>query len=453
MGVETEYAIYGTVRNGQAVDREYVARRLIDIARERYPVLSDGSDHGVFLPNGGRLYVDAGNHPELATPECSDPWETLRYIRAGEMLLEEIVREELASGQYAELVLLRANVDYTGDTWGSHESYLLRSYDVPVLAENLVSHLVSRMVFCGAGGFDPGRVERPFTLSPRAAFLNSPVSIASVNDRPILHLKDEPECEGRFHRLHLICGETLCSDTGTVLRLGTTALIAALVDLARQPGLAVRLHDPVEALRTFAADPFFVASARARDGAPLTALGIQRHYLREVSGAVARGELPDWASRLCALWRLTLDRLARDPASLDRTLDWVIKRRLYQQWTRSANRGRATPVELLEADLRFGQIGRPGVFAEMDRRGVLDHAQASNEEIRRAMLTGPAEGRGKLRSEWIHRLARENRLFDDGERFSCGWSGIWDGHRERHVSLGDPFASVAGWSGAGNPGF
>ena len=58
-----------------------------------------------------------------------------------------------------------------------------------------------------------------------------------------------------YHRLHVLCGESLCSHLASWLKVGTTALIVALADagLCASTGRALRM--PLKAFRTFAADP------------------------------------------------------------------------------------------------------------------------------------------------------------------------------------------------------
>jgi len=52
-----------------------------------------------------------------------------------------------------------------------------------------------------------------FTLSPRVRFLEREVSNNSTRDRGIFHTKDETLAADGYHRLHIICGESLCSET------------------------------------------------------------------------------------------------------------------------------------------------------------------------------------------------------------------------------------------------
>ncbi|HVM97120.1 MAG TPA: proteasome accessory factor PafA2 family protein, partial [Candidatus Acidoferrales bacterium] len=121
-GVETEYAVSGLDHQGQAVDRRIVLRKLMELARERHTHLLDGTGRGIFLASGARFYVDFPDHPEFCSPECTNPWDVVRYLRAGDRILSDLA-EELPEREprLAEVVAVRSNVDYVaGTTWGSH---------------------------------------------------------------------------------------------------------------------------------------------------------------------------------------------------------------------------------------------------------------------------------------------------------------------------------------------
>lgn len=511
LGMETEYAVTGITRDGASVDRGQLVGWMLAHARASCPHLRDGGS-GLFLANGARLYMDRGCHPEFATPECGDPWEVVRYVRAGEALLLDLARRvQRENRELRELALFRCNVDYnrSGVTWGCHESYL-HSRNPLELPAQLLPHLVTRVIYAGAGGFNPTAPGAQFTLSPRAWLLRSATSGDSTSERAIVHLKDESLARSGWHRLHLICGESLCSDTAAVLKLGTTALVLAAVDAGRRPGDAVRLADPVHALRTIAADPppDRPAGVTLEAGGHLSASEIQRHYLAEVEACDA-GRLPEWAGELCRLWRAQLDALDARAPSLERTLDWAIKRLLYQRWVRDrmswralqragallarlerttaqlcakdqmalrldgALRGRSplrfelsrlAPLlaaenltwedlrgalrlcnELLEADTRFGQLGEAGVFEQLDRAGLLTHRAP------------PPPSRGEPRADpQSHPPAGGRarirgdwirRLWNDGAagRYRGDWTALWDETTGRSLDLTDPFGAAAEW--------
>ena len=148
LGVETEYALGISDARGASAKAGPVLDALMRSARSQLATLPDETSRGVFLQNGARLYAERGFHPEVSTPECSNPWDVVRYIRAGETILLRLAGT-LGGRRPA---FFRCNVDYsgTGSTWGCHESY---TSWVPAdrVGVQLMPHLVSRMIYAGAG--------------------------------------------------------------------------------------------------------------------------------------------------------------------------------------------------------------------------------------------------------------------------------------------------------------
>ena len=127
LGMETEYAFSAWKETGERIDREQALDRFLALARRRLRHLRDPAAPGLYLTNGSRLYVDAGSHPELSTPECDSPWEVVRFALAGERILCAIAAELEKSG-HQRVSIFRCNVDYKSrQTWGCHESYLHRA--------------------------------------------------------------------------------------------------------------------------------------------------------------------------------------------------------------------------------------------------------------------------------------------------------------------------------------
>src|SRR5690606_30105145 len=63
MGIETEFGVNATFRDGPRLAPEEVARYLSG------KVVAWGRSSNVFLVNGSRLYLDVESHPEYATAE------------------------------------------------------------------------------------------------------------------------------------------------------------------------------------------------------------------------------------------------------------------------------------------------------------------------------------------------------------------------------------------------
>ena len=504
-GIETEYALAGLSANGGSIAVQPLVNQLLELAMSRCAYLPDVYGAGIFLQNGSRFYVDCGMHPELGTPECTNPWDAVRYILAGERILAGLA-DQLKSRlrDAAEVACLRCNVDYSGTqaTWGCHESYLHR-VDPSVLPRQIIPHLVSRVIYTGAGGFNPLAAGLRFAISPRTAHMVKVVSRDSTANRGIFHTKDESLCGDGYHRLHILSGESLCSEIATWLKVGATALVVALIDAGQCPGEEVQLYSPLDALRTFSSDPECKATVKLTDRRRWSAVEIQRHYLAQAEANLGKDFMPAWAAEVCRQWRAMLDRLGNAPASVSTTLDWAIKRALYEnrarrhgftwesvlQWSHVLERLRAalsqtefrdravsvdfvldpkSPVadevnrlipflrenglnwdglakflslrqQLFEVDMRFGQLGGKGIFGAMDRAGVLAHHFPGVDNIEHAAANPPAAGRARLRGELVKRLTGNHG------RYRADWQGVWDYQEKRMVDLSDPFGAEERW--------
>ena len=229
-GMEIEYG-FSVFSRGSVLSRAWLDY-FMAVARNQLRHLPSMDGSGIFLENAARLYVDS-SHPEMTTPECSNPWDVVRYMHAGERVLtsiaEEMKRREPA---IADVVLFKTNVDHgrQNATWGCHTSFMHLS-DPARLPAEIVPHLVSRIIYSGAGGLEPlaeGCLR--FTLSPRVRFLEREISENSTSERGIFHTKDETLAAEGYHRLHIICGESLSSETALWLSMATTAIIVSMIE-------------------------------------------------------------------------------------------------------------------------------------------------------------------------------------------------------------------------------
>jgi proteasome accessory factor A len=337
-GIETEYGFTPFNAEGSPFDRAAYAQRLVHGAPRRWPAVRGRDWSDVYLGNGARLYTDCGTHPEYATPECTTPEEAVAAIRAGDRILEQLARDLERDTSVSHAFLYRGNVDYSDSriTWGCHESLLHRcSHDV--ISRNIVAHLVSRIIYAGAGGFDASSPGIVFTLAPRVRFTIRREFVApNGHQRGFFHTKDESLGGPGLHRLHITCGESLCSERADYLRIGTTALIVALIDAGLDPGKGVQFAEPIGAMHTIASDPTCTRPLRMAGRMPMTAIEVQRHFLQSVERSLSSAFMPPWAPAVCGRWSATLDQLERDPLELSPCLDWPMKRTLYGEYAARA---------------------------------------------------------------------------------------------------------------------
>src|SRR5690349_10551816 len=122
MGAETEYAVAVVDRAGRRYDPESAARDLLELAKTNFDHLNSCDGAGIFLGNGGRFYIDVGCHPEYATPECSTPWELVRYTAAGDRIMERLTSAMQKRKRNATVLAFRGNTGYGSQpqSWACH---------------------------------------------------------------------------------------------------------------------------------------------------------------------------------------------------------------------------------------------------------------------------------------------------------------------------------------------
>ena len=502
MGIETEYAVSALYPGiVAAFQPDEVVNALLGLARRKLIHLPDIGG-GLFMANGARFYLDYGGHPELTTPECANPWDVVRYILAGERILSGLA-SDLAVERGVEVMVFKSNVDYGSRwvTWGCHESYMHQASPY-ALSEQIIPHLVTRIIYTGAGGFSSMSDGLDFTLSPRVPHLSNVVSNNSTSDRGIFHTKDESLTRPGFHRLHIICGESLCSETSMWLKVATTSLVVAMIEAGLRPAKGVGLRSPLQAMQAIASDSSCSALVDTVAGTRLSALEIQYHYLTQAEKHLGDSRMPPWGSEVCSKWRKVLNSLLEGPQAVAETLDWAIKRELYASyadsrgipwdslphWNRVIAEVRhllnqpeelhrpfrldsimkmgdaAKPAmarvnnyldenglswealdavfrlrqQLFEIDTRFGQLNG-GVFRALDQAGVLNHHVDGVDSIEHSMTDPPATGRARVRGAAIRRLAGAEG------KYQCDWQGILDVDTKRLLDLSEPFETSERW--------
>ncbi|MGY4720942.1 Pup--protein ligase [Naumannella cuiyingiana] len=397
-GVETEYGVSCTVREGRRLTADEIARALFRT------VVAWGKSSNVFLRNGSRVYLDVGSHPEYATAECDDPRQLVAHDRAGERILHDLAEQAAGrlvdEGIDADIYLFKNNSDSHGNSYGCHENYLVdRTGDFSAYADVLVPFLVSRQLICGAGKVQPGGA---FSISQRAEHMWDGVSSATTRCRPMINTRDEPHADPeRYRRLHVIVGDSNLSQTTTLLKIVSTDLVLRLIE----SGTAIRdlaLENPIRAIRDIATDVTGRRTVVRASGQTISGLELQQCYLEAVTGLVGERvpETPE-IKRSIDLWRRCLTAIETgDFGSVETEIDWVIKRHLIDRY--AARHGLAADhPRLAQLDLAYHDIapGR-GLFRMLEARG--DAAQVCDDvEVAEAIEHAPATTRARLRGAFI----------------------------------------------------
>ena len=381
------------------------------------------------LTNGARFYVDHA-HPEYSTPECSNPLQLVLHDRAGEVILArsmEAAKRLMSPGE--EILIHKNNSDGKGNSYGCHENYLVdRAVPFARIVQRVTPHLVTRQIFCGAGkvGQETGDPEHRavFQISQRADFFEEEVGLETTLKRPIVNTRDEPHADPqKYRRLHVIVGDANLSEIATFLKVGTTALVLAMIEDDFDAGRDLTIANPVAAIRAVSRDPDLRQLLTLASGETMTAVelqweihGLARKYAEE-RGLDCLGDDPDVSKMVLDRWEHVLQGLETEPESLANQLDWVAKRRILEAYRE--RHGLAWNDHRLAAlDLQYHDI-RPSksLFARLDMDTLVD-TEAVAEAVTEPPPTTRAYFRGRCLSMFASSVVAANWdsvVFDIGD--------------------------------------
>jgi proteasome accessory factor PafA2 len=359
----------------------------------------------VILTNGARLYVDHA-HPEYSAPECTNPMDAVIWDKAGERVMAEAASRAAALPGGPAIQLYKNNTDNKGASYGCHENYLMsRSTPFADIVRHLTPFFVSRQVICGAGRVGRGSDGRDegFQISQRADFFEVEVGLETTLKRPIINTRDEPHADpDKYRRLHVIIGDANMSEVSTYLKLGTTALVLAMIE-DRFLASDLSIESPVAELRAISHDPSLRHLVALRDGRRMTAVQLQLEYLelaRKFSEDKYGTDVDDVTRDVLDRWESVLGRLAEDPMLTARELDWVAKLEILEGYRTRDGLGwghsRLQLVDLQYSDVRADR----GLYNRLAARGRMVRLTREPDVIR-AMDEPPADTRAYFRGRCL----------------------------------------------------
>ena len=363
----------------------------------------------VILTNGARLYVDHA-HPEYSTPECTNPRDVVLWDKAGEQVMLDATRFAANLPGSPGLLLYKNNTDNKGASYGAHENYLMRrSTPFSDIVRHLTPFFVSRQVVVGAGrvGIGQDGREHGFQISQRADYFEVEVGLETTLKRPIINTRDEPHADPeKYRRLHVIIGDANLAEVSTYLKVGTTALVLAMIE-AKFIDRDLGVDQPVRTLRAVSHDPTLKELVTLNDGRKLTAVQLQMEYLDLAKKFVEDrlgSDVDEQTADVLARWESVLTRLETDPMSCARELDWVAKLQRLQQY-RDRDGLEWDDAKLHLIDLQYADV-RPdkGLYHRLVRLGRIERL-LTDEQVAHAMHRPPEDTRAYFRGRCLEQYA------------------------------------------------
>lgn len=387
------------------------------------------------LPNGGRLYVD-GAHPEYSTPECTNARDLVIYEKAGERIMNQCQRLASRLKGTEKVLVYKNNTDGKGNSYGYHENYLV-SREVPFsrIISFLVPFLVTRQIYAGAGKVGSEKKEGyiQYQISQRADFFESLVDLNTMVKRPIINTRDEPHADrNKYRRLHIIVGDSNMSEYTTFLKVGTTSIMVSMME----EGLdftGLEFEDPVSAIKEVSMDTTLKKRIKMVDGREFTAVEIQEEYLKMTYDFFSNREIDTASKEILNKWEYVLGGLSKDPMSLSREIDWVIKKELLLSYMEKKGVGWNDP-RIAMMDLQYHDIREDkGLYYALEKDGYVERL-ISNSEIERAEELPPSDTRAYFRGMCLKKFPKDIYAASWGSiLFEAGDSTI------KRVPLMEPF--------------
>lgn len=438
IGLETEYGVTCIVDGQRRLSPDEVARYLFR------RVVAWGRSSNVFLPNGGRLYLDVGSHPEYATAECDNLIDLIKQDQAGDRIVEDLVIEAEkrlnSEGIAGQIHLFKNNIDSVGNSYGCHENFsVARKHNFQQIVDSMIPFLVTRQVFCGAGKWVTNSKGSSFQLSQRAEHMWESVSSATTRSRPIINTRDEPHADPEeYRRLHVIVGDSNMSECTTTLKVATTEMMLR----ATEAGLLQEkfsIENPMKAIRDISVDLNFKKTIKLCSGREMTALQMQIEMMQIVTKIPEFEELMSKPLYKYAyeLWTRVLKSLEKNSFNdVEREIDWVIKREFMTTYKKKHNLDDTDPRMNL-IDFSYHNIRKDrGLFYILENSGYVKKL-VTNEDVSQSVENPPLTTRAALRGKFI-KVAQEKK-----RDYTVDWVNLKvNDQNQRSISCKDPFLSV-----------
>ncbi len=340
-----------------------------------------------FLYNGSSSYIDLG-HPEICGAETLSAFDHVAVWEADLRLVQRarrLANAKLPSDESIEL--LANNSDGRGHAWGNHRNFLITPHEflriagpcpdhLPVVA----SFLASMIPITGTGklGAENGAPPAEFQLSQRADHFETLKAEQTTWSRPLVNARDEPLANGDLYaRLHVIFFDTPLCHVATLLQVGVTQLVLAMLESGWLDGqlAGLSLLNPVRTLAQWSRDLEQCRTARLQSGARVTAIDLQYRFFEHACRFVATGRaeeiVPD-ATRIMRHWEQVLTLLEQENHDgLVGKLDWATKLWLLERARRLRGWNLDSPGARQVAHMYHSLDEARGLFWQLRRDGAV----------------------------------------------------------------------------------
>jgi len=290
-----------------------------------------------FLRNGSRIYICTGGHLEIATPECRNAFDVLKYDKAAELYMQLGVekaneryrkKSKKKGSQSTYIQCWKANVEIDKRySRGTHESYIVERKKFVGNENLLIPFLILRKIFFGAGGFVAEKEGIKYVISPKA-MVSRRVLTESPSQWPILSTRDEPLSAKDKYRVHVTSGEGVRSEVTRLLNNALTSYVIDAIECGKITHVE-EIWNPLQTFKDIAANTEGDWRIKFMNGRTELAIDyINHYYLSVIEELFEERETSTWDKYVLDTFKRLSDKLSQglleDPYVV-RRLEWLLK--------------------------------------------------------------------------------------------------------------------------------
>jgi proteasome accessory factor A len=195
------------------------------------------------------------------------------------------------------------------------------------------------------------------------------------------------------------------------------------------------LENPIRAIREVSHDTACTRKLRLANGRELSALDIQWEYLDRAMRFARSPGFPSEVQAAVDRWEHLLTGLEKDPMTLDREVDWVMKYKLLEHYSTKRDIPLSDP-KISMMDLAYHDVDRRrGLYYMLENAGLADRI-VTDEQIADSVVRAPQTTRARLRGAFIKAAKARKR------DFTVDWVHLkLNDQAQRTVMCKDPFKS------------
>jgi len=274
-------------------------------------------------------------------------------------------------------------------------------------------------------------------MSQRAEHMWEAISSATTRSRPIINTRDEPHADPeKYRRLHVIVGDSNMSEYATFLKVGTAAVVLAMIEDRTTVLRDYNMVSPINALREVSYDLWSKEPIRLVSGRDMTALELQEDLCERAEQFVLTRDVPSDQALAVKLWRECIEQYRSDPMGLADRVDWIAKLQIIERERERSGVPLSDPKVALIDLLYHDTNTERGLYYRRQARGHFQQIVTS-DEVNTASQVAPTTTRAHMRGTFIREAKKWHR------DYTVDWVHLkLNDEMQRTVLLKDPFRST-----------